>query len=210
MKKELEEKNNIMEKTTEKTTEKTKHVWKWICFIPAVILILLSGIDILRFAILGDKTAFITFALIVGLFILVAYTAWKSRTPVLYLVIAVAAFVLYFNTNFSTNTYYFNWLFLVEAVVAALGGILGIAAIIRMKIVAGMIPKGKTLEGKTSAEKVLTNKKTEEKVLSARMLSEKKPEEKRLKRNTPLMVYFPAMVAVVILAGFLGFWKVRY
>lgn len=42
------------------------------------------------------------------------------------------------------------------------------------------------------------------------MLSEKKPEEKRLKRNTPLMVYFPAMVAVVILAGFLGFWKVRY
>ena len=60
MKKELEEKNNIMEKTTEKTTEKTKHVWKWICFIPAVILILLSGIDILRFAILGDKTAFIT------------------------------------------------------------------------------------------------------------------------------------------------------
>ncbi len=32
MKKELEEKNNIMEKTTEKTTEKTKHVWKWILF----------------------------------------------------------------------------------------------------------------------------------------------------------------------------------
>ena len=161
-------------------------MWKWICFIPAVILILLSGIDILRFAILGDKTAFITFALIVGLFILVAYTAWKSRTPVLYLVIAVAAFVLYFNTNFSTNTYYFNWLFLVEAVVAALGGILGIAAIIRMKIVAGMIPKGKTLEGKTSAEKVLTNKKTEEKVLSARMLSEKKPEEETVKtKHTP-------------------------
>ncbi len=70
-----------------------------------------------------------------------------------------------------------------------------------------MIPKGKTLEGKTSAEKVLTNKKTEEKVLSARMLSEKKPEEKRLKRNTPLMVYFPAMVAVVILAGFLDSGK---
>ena len=27
----------------------------------------------------GDKTAFITFALIVGLFILVAYTAWKKQ-----------------------------------------------------------------------------------------------------------------------------------
>lgn len=175
MKKELEEKNNIMEKTTEKTTEKTKHVWKWICFIPAVILILLSGIDILRFAILGDKTAFITFSLIAVVFILVAYTAWKSRIPVLYLVIAVAAFVLYFNTNFSTSTYYFNWLFLVEAVVAALGGILGIAAIIRVKIATG-----------------------------------KATQENRIKRKTTRMAYFPAMAAVVILAGFLGFWKVRY
>ena len=206
MKKELEEEKNIKEEAD----GKEENSWKDICFIPAVVLVLLSCIDILRFAILGDKTAFITFALIAVVFIFVAYTAWKSRMPVLYLVIAVAAFVLYFNTNFSTSTYYFNWLFLVEAVVAALGGILEIAAIIRMKIVAGMISKGKTLEGKTSAEKVLTNKKTEEKVFSARMLSEKKPEEKRLKRNTPLMVYFPAMVAVVILAGFLGFWKVRY
>ena len=206
MKKELEEEKNIKEEAD----GKEENSWKDICFIPAVVLVLLSCIDILRFAILGDKTAFITFALIAVVFIFVAYTAWKSRMPVLYLVIAVAAFVLYFNTNFSTSTYYFNWLFLVEAVVAALGGILEIAAIIRMKIVAGMISKGKTLEGKTSAEKVLTNKKTEEKVLSARRLSEKKPEEKRLKRNTPLMVYFPAMVAVVILAGFLGFWKVRY
>lgn len=171
MKKELEEKINIMEKTT----EKTEHVRKWICFIPAVILMLLSGIDILRFAILGDKTAFITFALIAGLFILVAYTAWKSRMPVLYLVIAVAAFVLYFNTNFSTSTYYFNWLFLVEAVVAALGGILEIAAIIRVKIATG-----------------------------------KATQENRIKRKTTRMAYFPAMAAVVILAGFLGFWKVRY
>ena len=206
MKKELEEEKNIKEEAD----GKEENSWKDTCFIPAVVLVLLSCIDILRFAILGDKTAFITFALIAVVFIFVAYTAWKSRMPVLYLVIAVAAFVLYFNTNFSTSTYYFNWLFLVEAVVAAISGILGIAAIIRMKIVAGMISKGKTLEGKTSAEKVLTNKKTEEKVLSARRLSEKKPEEKRLKRNTPLMVYFPAMVAVVILAGFLGFWKVRY
>lgn len=171
MKKELEEKNNIMEKTT----EKTEHVWKWICFIPAIILILLSGIDILRFAILGDKTAFITFALIAVVFILVAYTAWKNRMPVLYLVIAVAAFVLYFNTNFSTSTYYFNWLFLVEAVVAAISGILGIAAIIRIKVATGKVTQ-----------------------------------ENRIKRKTTRMAYFPAMAAVVILAGFLGFWKARY
>ena len=171
MKKELEEEKNIKEEAD----GKEKNNWKDICFIPAVVLILLSGIDILRFAILGDKTAFITFSLIAVVFILVAYTARKSRIPVLYLVIAVAAFVLYFNTNFSTSTYYFNWLFLVEAVVAALGGILGIAAIIRVKIATG-----------------------------------KATQENRIKRKTPRMADFPAMAAVVILAGFLGFWKVRY
>ena len=171
MKKELEEEKNIKEEAD----GKEKNNWKDICFIPAVVLILLSGIDILRFAILGDKTAFITFSLIAVVFILVAYTARKSRIPVLYLVIAVAAFVLYFNTNFSTSTYYFNWLFLVEAVVAALGGILGIAAIIRVKIATG-----------------------------------KAMQENRIKRKTTRMAYFPAMAAVVILAGFLGFWKVRY
>ena len=170
MKKELEEEKNIKEEAD----GKEKNNWKDICFIPAVVLILLSGIDILRFAILGDKTAFITFSLIAVVFILVAYTARKSRIPVLYLVIAVAAFVLYFNTNFSTSTYYFNWLFLVEAVVAALGGILGIAAIIRVKIATG-----------------------------------KATQENRIKRKTTRMAYFPAMAAVVILAGFLGFWKVR-
>ena len=104
MKKELEEEKNIKEEAD----GKEKNNWKDICFIPAVVLILLSGIDILRFAILGDKTAFITFSLIAVVFILVAYTARKSRIPVLYLVIAVAAFVLYFNTNFSTSTYYFQ------------------------------------------------------------------------------------------------------
>lgn len=171
MKKELEEEKNIKEEAD----GKEKNNWKDICFIPAVVLILLSGIDILRFAILGDKTAFITFSLIAVVFILVAYTARKSRIPVLYLVIAVAAFVLCFNTNFSTSTYYFNWLFLVEAVVAAFGGILGIAAIIRVKIATG-----------------------------------KATQENRIKRKTTRMAYFPAMAAVVILAGFLGFWKVRY
>ena len=90
MKKELEEEKNIKEEAD----GKEENSWKDTCFIPAVVLVLLSCIDILRFAILGDKTAFITFALIAVVFIFVAYTAWKSRMPVLYLVIAVAAFVL--------------------------------------------------------------------------------------------------------------------
>ena len=112
----------MMKQKIEKTAD--EKMWNRISRIPAVILVLLSGIDIVRFAILGDKTAFITFSMIAVTFMLVAYMAWKSKMPFLYLVIAAAAFVLYFNTNFSTSTYYFNWLFLVESIIAALGGIL--------------------------------------------------------------------------------------
>ena len=70
-------------------------MWNRISQILAVVLVLLSGIDIVRFAILGDKTAFITFSMIAVVFMLVAYVAWKSRMPFLYLLIAVTAFVLY-------------------------------------------------------------------------------------------------------------------
>ena len=59
---------NIKNKTDEK-------MWNRICLIPAIVLILLAGIDSVRFAILGDKTAFITFGLIAAVFMLVAYTA---------------------------------------------------------------------------------------------------------------------------------------
>ena len=108
----------MMRQKIEKTAD--EKMWNRISQIPAVVLVLLSGIDIVRFAILGDRTAFITFSMIAVAFMLVAYMAWKSRMPFLYLVIAAAAFVLYFNTNFSTSTYYFNWLFLVESIIAAL------------------------------------------------------------------------------------------
>ena len=137
-------------------------MWNRISQIPAVVLVLLSGIDIVRFAILGDKTAFITFSMIAVVFMLVAYMAWKSRMPFLYLLIAAAAFILYFNTNFSTSTYYFNWLFLAEAIVATLGGSLGTTVMIWKKIPMGRV------------------------------------------------AVLPLAAAVLILAGFLGFWKVRY
>ena len=137
-------------------------MWNRISQILAVVLVLLSGIDIVWFAILGDKTAFITFSMIAVVFMLVAYMAWKSRMPFLYLLIAVTAFVLYFNTNFSTSTYYFNWLFLAEAIVATLGGILGTTVMIWKKIPMGRV------------------------------------------------AVLPLAAAVLILAGFLGFWKVRY
>ena len=150
----------MMKQKIEKTAD--EKMWNRISRIPAVILVLLSGIDIVRFAILGDKTAFITFSMIAVTFMLVAYMAWKSKMPFLYLVIAAAAFVLYFNTNFSTSTYYFNWLFLVESIIAALGGILGIAVMIGKKIPVGRV------------------------------------------------AVLPLLAAVLILAGFLGFWKVRY
>ena len=56
-------------------------MWNRISQIPVVVLVLLSGIDIVRFAILGDRTAFITFSMIAVAFMLVAYMAWKSRMP---------------------------------------------------------------------------------------------------------------------------------
>ena len=133
-----------------------------ICLITTALLILLACVDVVRFAVLGDKTAFITFCLIAIVFILLSYTAWKSRMPFLYLLIAVAAFVLYFNTNFSTSTYYFNWLFLVEGIVTVLGGILGTVVMLWKKAPVGRV------------------------------------------------AVFPLMVSVLILAGFLGFWKLRY
>ena len=133
-----------------------------ICLITTALLILLACMDIVRFAVLGDKTAFITFCLIAIVFILLSYTAWKSRMPFLYLLIAVAAFILYFNTNFSTSTYYFNWLFLAEAIVAVLGGVLGIVVMVWKKI-----PVGRA-------------------------------------------AVFPLVVLVLILVGFLGFWRLRY
>ena len=133
-----------------------------ICLITTALLILLACMDVVRFAVLGDKTAFITFCLIAIVFILLSYTAWKSRMPFLYLMIAVAAFVLYFNTNFSTSTYYFNWLFLLECIVTVLGGVLGTVVMVWKKI-----PVGKA-------------------------------------------AVFPLVVLVLMLAGFLGFWKLRY
>ena len=139
-----------------------KHTLDLICKITSVLLILFAGMDIVRFGILGDKTAFITFSMIAAVFILLAYTAGKSKMPFLYLLIAVAAFVLYFNTNFSTSTYYFNWLFLIECIVGALGGILGTVVMIWKKI-----PMNR-------------------------------------------LAVFPLAAAVMILAAFLGFWKMRY
>ena len=150
----------MMKQKIEKTAD--EKMWNRISQISAVILVLLSGIDIVRFAILGDKTAFITFSIIAVAFMLVAYMAWKSRMPFLYLLIAVTSFILYFNTNFSTSTYYFNWLFLAEAIVAALGGSLGTTVMFWKKIPVGRV------------------------------------------------AVLPLAAAVLILAGFLGFWKVRY
>lgn len=143
-------------------SETKKSTTEYICSVTSVILILFACMDIIRFANLGDKTTFITFTMIAVTFMLVSYTVWKSRMPFLYLPIAAAAFILYFNTNFSTSTYYFNWLFLAEAIVTALGGILGTTVMIWKKIPMGRV------------------------------------------------AVLPLAAAVLILAGFLGFWKVRY
>lgn len=78
----------MMRQKIEKTAD--EKMWNRISQIPVVVLVLLSGIDIVRFAILGDRTAFITFSMIAVAFMLVAYMAWKSRMPFLYLLIVFA------------------------------------------------------------------------------------------------------------------------
>ncbi|MFR7898478.1 MAG: hypothetical protein ACLU6Y_00650 [Ruminococcus sp.] len=70
----------MMKQKIEKTAD--EKMWNRISRIPVVVLVLLSGIDIVRFAILGDKTAFITFSMIAVAFMLVAYMAWKSRNAI--------------------------------------------------------------------------------------------------------------------------------
>ena len=57
-------------------------MWNRISQILAVVLVLLSGIDIVRFAILGDKTAFITFSMIAVVFMLVAYMALEKQNAI--------------------------------------------------------------------------------------------------------------------------------
>ena len=58
--------------------EKKKIVGKIFVSYRLLSLYCCSCIDILRFAILGDKTCIITFALIAVVFIFVAYTAGKA------------------------------------------------------------------------------------------------------------------------------------
>ena len=65
----------MMKQKIEKTAD--EKMWNRISRIPAVILVLLSGIDIVRFAILGDKTAFITFSMIAVTFML--WRIWHGK-----------------------------------------------------------------------------------------------------------------------------------
>ena len=67
----------MMRQKIEKTAD--EKMWNRISQIPVVVLVLLSGIDIVRFAILGDRTAFITFSMIAVAFMLVAYMRSEER-----------------------------------------------------------------------------------------------------------------------------------
>ena len=57
-------------------------MWNRISQIPVVVLVLLSGIDIVRFAILGDRTAFITFSMIAVAFMLVALYGMEKQNAI--------------------------------------------------------------------------------------------------------------------------------
>ena len=57
-------------------------MWNRISQILAVVLVLLSGIDIVWFAILGDKTAFITFSMIAV--VLCWWRIWHGKAKCLF------------------------------------------------------------------------------------------------------------------------------
>lgn len=96
------------------------------------IIVLTGCLHLARYIALGSLLGFVTVLVIEALFALIGYMAWKGRLPGLFLVIAAAAVVLFINTNYLETTM-FNIGFLVQAIAAVLGAVLGLAFMIREK-----------------------------------------------------------------------------
>ena len=103
------------------------------------IIVLAGCVHLARYIALGSLLGFVTILVIETLFVLIGYMAWKGRLPGLFLLIAVAAVVLFINTNYLETTM-FNIGFLVQAVAAGLGAVLGLVFMIREKQPVRCIP----------------------------------------------------------------------
>lgn len=89
----------------------------------ALMVIAVAGaIHLLTYLPLGSLQAFFTILVIEILFVLTGYAAWKGRMPWLNLLIAVAAGVLFYTTNYAETTEFNVW-FLIQAIAAVIGSV---------------------------------------------------------------------------------------
>lgn len=103
-------------------------------------VIALAGcVHLARYIALGSLLGFVTVLAVETLFALIAYMAWKGRLPCLLLLIAAAGVILFVNTNHLETTM-FNIAFLLQAIAAFLGAVLGLIFMIREKQPVRCIP----------------------------------------------------------------------
>lgn len=101
--------------------------------VTAVAVTVLSAVDIFRYALLGEVTSFFTMAIVNCLFVLCAWGAHFSRFPLLNAPIAVSSAWLFSITN-NIGTTLYNLTFLFQAILSAIGCLLGVFLFIRKRI----------------------------------------------------------------------------
>lgn len=84
----------------------------------------LSFVDIIRYAVLGEPAVFVTMLLVRLLFVVLAAAAVFARAPIAFLPICVLSAVLFFTMN-NFGTTLFNFTFAVDALVSAAGAVTG-------------------------------------------------------------------------------------
>ena len=96
------------------------------------VIVAIGFVHLARYIALGLLLGFVTVLIVEILFALTGYMAWRGRLPGLFLPVAAAGVVLFINTNYLETTM-FNAAFLIQAVAAALGAVLGLVFMIREK-----------------------------------------------------------------------------
>lgn len=96
------------------------------------VIALVGCFHLARYIALGSLLGFVTVLVVEILFVLISYMGWKGRLPFLLLLVAIAGVVLFINTNYLETTM-FNAGYIIQAIVAALGAVLGLVFMIREK-----------------------------------------------------------------------------
>lgn len=101
-------------------------------FAVAALIWVLGATHIVRYVILGNRTALITVMFLEVVFALTAYAAYRGKFPALLVLMGIGAGVCGFFTNHAETTQ-FNMIYIIQAVAAVLGGIIGTIFMIRKK-----------------------------------------------------------------------------